>query len=314
MSPGLTNSAVVQRRPGLTARLVDYAELSKPRIVALELVAVLVAAHVASGYGVAESPWSLPLLVGLTVGVGLVAASANAVNQWVERERDALMPRTRNRPLPAGRVSPVEAITFGAASLTLGALTLAATTGPAPTLVALATWFVYVGVYTPLKPRTWLNTAVGAVSGATPLWIGWTAGGGQLTDPLALVLVGVMYLWQFPHFMAIAWLCRHDYELGGYQMSTRLDPSGWWAGVQAVVGSAVMLPASLAAVLASPSLSSSSAGATAYAAVVGLAGVGMLAASGAFLARRGDRSARRLLRASLLYVPVWLLTLWLVGA
>lgn len=305
MNTSLTAAAAASRVNPF-AKLSDFFELTKPRIVALELVAVAITLHVATGYGAPGSPWSLSLLLGVAIGTSLVAGSANAINQWIERERDALMPRTAGRPLPSGRLTPADALAFGITSLAAGVGLLAWTAGLLPALVALATWLVYVAVYTPLKTMTWLNTAVGAVSGATPLWIGWAAGGGSLLDPLALTLVGVMYVWQFPHFMAIAWLCRDDYGLAGYRMSTNLDPSGWWAGVQAVVGSALLLPVSLAPLAWRVETAS-----LGYAAITIAAGVGMLLASAAFFANRNDKTAKRLMRASLIYVPAWLLGLWL---
>ncbi|TWT99738.1 Protoheme IX farnesyltransferase 2 [Botrimarina colliarenosi] len=289
---------------GPMSKLKIFVELTKPRIVMLELVAVLITLHIATGYGAPGSRWSASLLLAVSVGTGLVAGSANALNQWIERERDARMPRTKGRPLPSGRLSPDEALWFGAFSLAFGASLLMFFAGTTAAMVAVATWVVYVALYTPLKTKTWLNTAVGAVSGAMPLWIGWAAGGGDLLDPLALSIVATMFVWQFPHFMAIAWLCRDDYTIAGYQMSTKLDPSGRWAGLQAVIGSAVLLPVSLAPMVfgaASP---------VAYAVVVGLAGLVMLATSAAFLAERTNPIARRLMRASLLYVPVWLAALW----
>lgn len=291
------------------ARVADYVELTKPRIVALELVAVLALLHIATGYGAPGSAWSAALLFAVSLGTALVAGSANAMNQWIERERDALMPRTQGRPLPSGRLTPAEALVFGVTTLAMGTSLLGMFAGALPALVALATWIVYVAVYTPLKTKTWLNTAVGAVSGAMPLWIGWTAGGGSLTDPVGVAAVAVMYVWQFPHFMAIAWLCREGYSLAGYQMSTNLDPTGRWAGLQAVVGSALLIPVSLV-----PAFYSETIAAAPYAFASVAAGVLLLVSSARFLADRNDQTARRLMRASLLYVPVWLLALWCAGA
>lgn len=304
MNSGVTTLPATADRTNLTAKLSAYLELTKPRIVLLELVAVLVSLHLATGYGAPGSRWSASLLLAVSLGTGLVAASANALNQWIERERDAKMPRTMGRPLPSGRLTSDEALWFGALSLACGASILFPFAGPTATLVAVGTWLVYIAFYTPLKTWTWLNTAVGAVSGATPLWIGWAAGGGDLLDPIALAIVATMYVWQFPHFMAIAWLLKDDYRIADYKMSTTLDPSGRWAGLQAVIGSAVLLPVSLAPMvmgMASP---------VAYAVVVGLAGMAMLATSAAFLAKRDNPIARRLMRVSLLYVPAWLVALW----
>ncbi|MEO0530709.1 MAG: heme o synthase [Planctomycetota bacterium] len=309
MSTGLTTVSAAGERTTVLARLGDYVELTKPRIVALELVAVLITLHMATGYGAPGSAWSASLLLSVTVGTALVAGSANALNQWIERERDAQMPRTKGRPIPSGRVTPDEALWFGLLTLAVGTALLAMFAGLVPAAVALGTWITYVAIYTPMKTRTWLNTAVGAVSGATPLWIGWTAGGGALLDPMALAIVAVMYVWQFPHFMAIAWLCREDYTIAGYQMSTRLDPSGRWAGLQAIIGSAILLPVSLAPVALSETIQS-----LGYTVALTIVGLAMLAASAAFLAERTNPTARKLMRVSLLYVPVWLLALWLCGA
>lgn len=309
MNPGATTLPAAVERPSVLTTLGDYVELTKPRIVALELVAIVATLHIATGYGAPGSTWSLPVLLSVALGTCLVAGSANTLNQWIERERDGLMPRTKGRPLPAGRLMPDQALFFGVTTLAMGVSLLGMFCGVVPALVALATWVAYVAVYTPMKTATWLNTIVGAVSGAMPLWIGWTAGGGSLLDPLGLAIVGVMYVWQFPHFMAIAWLCRDDYAKAGYQMSTTLDPSGGWAGVQAVVGSAVLLPLSLAPIFLSTRIN-----AVGYGIAVTLAGVVMLVASGRFLAERNNQTARKLMRASLIYVPVWLLALWLCGA
>jgi len=272
MNSGVTTLPATAEHTNPSAKLSAYLELTKPKIVLLELVAVLIALHIATGYGAPGSPWSAALVLATAVGTGLVAASANALNQWIERERDAKMPRTKGRPLPSGRLSPDEALWFGTLSLALGASLLLTFTTPMATFVAVFTWFVYVALYTPMKTRTWLNTAVGAVSGATPL--------------------------------LIAWLCREDYTIAGYEMSTKLDPSGRWAGLQAVIGSAILLPVSLAPMVWGASSP------IAYMIVVGLAGVAMLKSSAAFLADRNDALARRLMRVSLLYVPVWLVALW----
>lgn len=290
-------------------RLSDFVELTKPRIVALEAVAVVITLHIATGYGAPGSVWSLPLLLSVVLGTALVAGSANALNQWIERENDARMPRTSNRPLPALRMTPFDVLAFGVLTLAMGVTTLAMFAGFLPAIISLATWFVYVAIYTPLKTRSWTNTAVGAISGAMPLGIGWTAGGGSLTDPLGWALVAVLYIWQFPHFMAIAWRYREDYAMGGYKMSTVLDPTGHWAGLQAVIGSAILLPVSLAPLFCSDHIKP-----TGFIIAALVVGTMMLAASAAFLRKPNDVSARRLLLASLVYLPAWLLALWAAGA
>ena len=308
MSTGLSSLSAHDPSSTLMAKLADYAELTKPKIVAMELVAVLAAMHIATGYGAPGTPWNLALMLGVALGTGLIAGSANALNQWLERENDARMIRTAGRPIPSGRMAPAEAVVFSIFTLAMGGATLWILAGAAPAIVAIVTWVLYVALYTPMKTRTWLNTAVGAVSGATPLWIGWTAGGGSLSDSVGLSMVAVMYVWQFPHFMAIAWICRDDYARADYQMSTTRDPSGWWAGVQAIVGSAILLSVSLAPLFQSDSISP-----FVYAPVALVVGFAMLGASASFFAKRDDTTARRLMRISLIYVPAWLVALWASG-
>ena len=276
-------------------RAGDYVELTKPRIVALELVTVIVAAQLAAPWGIDR--W---VLVYTVLGAALVAASAGAINQWWERATDARMKRTARRPLPAGRLLSWQVVVFGAATLGAGILELALGVGLQTAAVALATWLVYVFAYTPLKTRSPLNTAVGAVSGALPILIGWTAAGATI-DVRALSLVAVMFLWQFPHFMAIAWLHRADYARAGQRMLTVVDPTGMRAGAQALVAALVLVPVSLV-----PALSPQSGSAAVYCLWAVLLGAGQVAAALFFMIHRDDISARRLLRASLVYLPCWM--------
>src|SRR4029079_6067134 len=160
------------------------------------------------------------------------AASAGAFNQWWEQATDARMIRTAERPLPSGRLSSKQVIVFGAITLFVGVAELIWGVSFTTAGCALATWLLYVLAYTPLKTRSPLNTAVGAISGSLPILIGWTATGAAI-DMRALSVVAVMFLWQFPHFMAIAWLYRADYLRGGQRMLTVVDPTGFCAGAQA---------------------------------------------------------------------------------
>jgi protoheme IX farnesyltransferase len=278
-----------------TQRVADYVELTKPRIVALELVTVIVAAHLAAPWGIDR--W---VLVHAVLGAALVAASAGAINQWWERATDARMSRTARRPLPSGRLTSRQVVLFAGATLIAGLLELVLAVGLLTAAVAAATWLVYVFAYTPLKTRSPLNTAVGAVSGALPILIGWTAAGAAI-DVRALALVGVMFLWQFPHFMAIAWLHRTDYARAGQQMLTVVDPTGLRAGAQAVVAALLLVPVSLV-----PALSPQAGSAAVYCLWAVLLGAGQGAAATLFLVHRDDASARRLLRASLVYLPCWM--------
>jgi protoheme IX farnesyltransferase len=283
-------------------RVADYVELTKPRIVALELVTVIVAAHLAA-------PWNIDrwVLVHAVLGAALVAASAGAINQWWERSTDSRMSRTAKRPLPAGRLTPMQVALFGAATLAAGLAELTWGVGTSTATVALAIWLIYVFAYTPLKVRSPLNTAVGAVSGALPILIGWTAAGAAI-DVRALALVAVMFLWQFPHFMAIAWLHRADYARAGQRMLTVVDPTGLRAGAQALIAALLIVPVSLV-----PALLPEANSAVVYCLWATLLGAGQVAAAFFFLIYRDDVSARRLLRASLVYLPCWMGLLLLVA-
>jgi len=281
-------------------RVRDYLELTKPRI------AVLVLVTVAVGAGVASWSWPNPsTLWHALIGTALVAASASTFNQLIERRRDEQMQRTADRPLVAGRLSTADAAIFGTLTIVVGLIYLAVTLNPLTTQLAALTWVLYVVVYTPLKVVTPLNTVVGAVAGALPVWIGWTAAGGQIDVP-ATALFLIVYLWQFPHFMAIAWLYREDYARAGMRMLPVVDPSGRRAGRQAVGAALALLPVSLVPGVwqwAGPGLAIWSA----------LWGLGYLAAAIGFAVDCDRTTARRLLRMSLLYLPAVMLPLVLIG-
>jgi protoheme IX farnesyltransferase len=300
-TPGVPLSVSPTRGRWL-ARVADYVELTKPRIVVLELVTVVVAAHLASPWGI--QPW---VLLHTVLGAALVAASAGAFNQWWEQATDSRMVRTASRPIPTGRLSATQVVVFGAITLFAGTVELIFGVGLTTAAFAVATWLVYVLAYTPLKTRSPLNTAVGAVSGALPILIGWTATG-EAIDMRALAVVAVMFLWQFPHFMAIAWLYRADYLRGGQRMLTVVDPTGLRAGAQAVVGALALVPVSLV-----PAMSPQAGSPGIYSLWALALGVGQLIAATLFLINRNDRSARRLLRASLLYLICWMGLLLMVA-
>lgn len=289
-------------RAGWLTGARDYVELTKPRIVVLELITIIAAAHVAT-------PWGLPpaVLLHTVAGAALVAASAGAFNQWWEQKTDALMKRTSVRPLPAGRLTSRQVIAFGTITLIAGAVELSLFVSLATAAVGLVIWAIYVLAYTPLKTRSPINTAVGAVSGALPILIGWTATGAAI-DVRALALVGVMFLWQFPHFMAIAWLYRNEYGRAGQRMLTVVDPTGLRAGAQAVVGALALVPVSLV-----PAMSPAAGSPIVYCVWALVLGAMQIAAAVMFLAHREDRSARRLLRASLIYLICWMGLLLMVA-
>ena len=291
-----TTMVYEDRRAGLLTRFWDYAELTKPKIALLELVTVAVAAFVAA--------WGMPdmrLLCGALLGTALVAAGASAWNQWLERETDARMERTADRPLPAGRISTREVLWFGSLTTVAGVVYLALAVNVLTAGLALATWIAYVCVYTPLKARTSANTAVGAVAGAMPVLIGWTAVGGRL-DVAAATMFMIVFLWQFPHFMAIAWIYRQQYAAAGLRMLSVVDPTGRRAARQAVLAAVVLVPVSLLPA------AFSFGGMTYFVWVLAL-GLGQLAAAVVFGRRTDERAARLLLLASLVYLPAVLVVL-----
>jgi len=220
------------------ASAADWVELTKPRITTMVVFTTLV------GFVTASAPVDLALLVATLVGTALVAAGAAVLNQVIERRTDALMLRTRERPLPAGRVSPLDAAVFGAALSGLGLGVLGWLAGSLAGAVAAATLGSYLGLYTPLKRRTSLATLIGAVPGALPPVIGWTAARGAL-DGGAFVLFAILFFWQVPHFLAIAWMYREDYARGGFPMLPVLDREGTLTARQAVVHSLALLAVSL---------------------------------------------------------------------
>jgi protoheme IX farnesyltransferase len=279
----------------IAARLRDYLELTKPRIVILELFVAAAVAHLAAPQGL-----DVAIVLQALAGTALVAGSASIANQWLERRGDARMRRTADRPCAAGRVSSAEAVLLSLGSLALGLVWLALQVNTLTAALGLLSWVLYVVVYTPLKTRSPLNTTVGAVAGAVPLLMGWTATGMPL-DLTAWSLAGVLFLWQFPHFMAIAWLYRRDYAAGGHCMLSVVDSTGVRCGVQAVVGALALIPVSLI-----PALDPTSGSPMIYGLWTLALGAIQLAFAIQFALRRDEPSARPLLRATLLYLPAWL--------
>jgi heme o synthase len=274
------------------ARLADFFELTKPRITFLVLVTAAV------GYVVGlSSGFDLAAFAALLAGTALVSGGASALNQYWEREADARMRRTRARPIPSGRVEPGDALAFGLVISAAGFALLATVNGLTYFLgvIALAS---YVLAYTPLKRITSLCTVVGAIPGAIPPMMGWAAARGSL-DAGAWGLFSLLFLWQLPHFLAIGWMFREDYERAGFPMLTVLDRDGSSTARQAVLSCAALLPVTVLA------------GALVSAGMVYLLGV--LALGGLFLAgslrfalRKSREAARGLFLISILYLPALL--------
>jgi heme o synthase len=271
--------------------IVDFVSLTKPRL------NLLVVATSAAGYylGAPGTPEAGPMLQAVA-GTALVAAGAAVLNQVIERDTDALMRRTRLRALPDGRVLPGDARLFGVAASAAGLALLAAQPHLIAAGLALATLVIYLAVYTPLKRRTSGATLVGAVPGALPPLIGWTASHGSITLGGA-ALFAIVFFWQIPHFMAIAWLYRDDYAKAGFPMLPVIDPAGRRAGHQAVVYAAALVPMSVVPALAGTS------GSAYLVVAIGL-GVALLGLAISFAAARTDQSARRLFFGSIAYLSI----------
>jgi heme o synthase len=272
------------------SRAADYFQLARPRLALLVLITVGAGWLLAAG---GQSDW-LPLAHAL-IGTALLFAGASALNQLLERNRDGLMPRTASRPLPAGRLQPVEVLALGVILSVGGLVYLHAFCRPLAAGLGAFALFTYVLVYTPLKERTPLSTLVGAVPGAIPPLIGWAAARGSL-DSRALALFLIVFLWQIPHFLAIAWIYRDQYVRAGFRVLPVLDPQGVQTGKQMIRYILALIFASL------------------MPCVLGiggwLSGIGALILGAAFLytacvfSRTGttDR-ARQVLKMSLLFLP-----------
>ncbi len=277
----------------------DYLELCKPRLSLFVLIVVAVSAWMGGGAGGADAL----LVVHAVVGTALVAAGGSALNMLLERGQDARMARTALRPLPSGRLSPREVLVFGLLTSGAGLLHLLLFTTPVAAALGASTLLLYVGVYTPLKRRTTLNTHIGAIPGALPALIGWAAVAGQ-PGPGAYALFLLVYVWQIPHFLSIAWLYRDDYRAGGFRMLSVVDPHGGVTGRQALLGVLALLPVSLLPVLGGGA-------GLLYASVALLLGAWFVRAAIAFALSRTVAHARALLRTSLLYLPPVLLAMLL---
>jgi heme o synthase len=287
-------------RLALGLRLSDYLELAKPRIAAMALLTVLV------GYTLGGGAWNPAALCRMLLGIGLVAAASGAFNQLIERRTDALMARTANRPLPTGRLQPAEVALFGVACASIGVSLLYLTVTPTTAVLAVLTLALYVGAYTPLKRYTALSTAVGAIPGALPPILGWTASGAEL-GWAAFSLFAVLFVWQFPHFLAIAWLYRRDYAAAGLRMlpggnALSEDRPRSVAGFLACGYAAVLVPVSLL-----PGQLALAGGPYRVAAL--LLSLGYLAAAVRFAWHESRETARGLLYSSLVYLPVLLAVL-----
>ena len=280
------------------AQLGEYWDLTKPRLSFLSVITAIV------GYLVARPEPHFAILACLVLGTTCSAFGAGVLNQWIEREIDTRMARTRGRPLPSGAISPGAAMAFGMALATVGPMVLWFGVNHLSSLLALATLASYLFVYTPLKRHTPWCTIIGSIPGALPPLIGSAAANGEI-KPLGWILFGVLFAWQIPHFFALAWTYRRDYAQGGFPMSTVVDPTGRRAARDSLIFTAALVICSLLPV------------------ALGLASIiyGLVAlAIGAWFLQRAwkfaradattrDLPARRLFLASLAYLPLTLAAL-----
>ncbi len=292
-------SVVLEPHPSLGALVRnyvrDYLQLSKSRIVLMVLITT------AAGFLFATDHVDGALMLHALLGTALVAAGTNALNQYVEREHDARMHRTRSRPLPAGRITPRAALIFSSAIAVIGTIYLGFFVNWLTAALGAFTLTTYIFVYTPLKRISTINTLVGAIPGAVPPLMGWTAATNELAAG-GWIIFGILFLWQLPHFMAISWLHREDYARGGFAMLAVRDSDGIAVARQAIFYTLALIPISVA-----PSLL----GLTGTVHFVGAAAAGaaLLAATIRFFFDRGQRSARSLFMISNLYLITVMLLL-----
>jgi protoheme IX farnesyltransferase len=247
--------------------------------------------------------------IGCLIGTALSAAGANALNQWYERDRDARMLRTRSRPMPSGRLDPALALTSATAMAFSGVCVLLITTGAVPAMVSLFTILLYILLYTPMKAATPWATHVGAIPGALPPVIGWTAANpgdpvASLLAPGAWALFALMFFWQLPHFLAIAWMYREDYARGGYRVLPVLDADGARTSRQILVWTVLLV-----GVTTLPAWVGRGGVDWAYLAIALASGSAFLVLAARTARTREQRDARRTFIASVIHLPVLLMTL-----
>lgn len=274
--------------------LTNYYRLSKPGIVRMVLVSATIGFMLGEHSGV--MPWGI--LFFALLGIGMSAAGSAALNNVLERDLDARMNRTRNREIPSGRISPESALAYGLLMVLGGVLILVWKVNLLTAFVVLLTAFLYTLVYTPMKRVHWLNTSIGAIPGALPILSGWTASAGEIGLG-AWILFYILYAWQHPHFYAISWMYRKDYEQAGYRMLCSIDDSGDRLFRHALTFSVFLFAVSLMPTVTGLTGRLYLAGAI-------LLGVLMISASFRLARLRTVQAARGVLRASIVYLPVLL--------
>jgi protoheme IX farnesyltransferase len=272
-------------------RLAAYLELTKPRITFL--IVLTAAAGFCLG---ARGAIDYVQLTHAMIGIALLSSGIATLNQYMERDLDALMRRTAARPLPSGKLAPVEAFLFGAGITVAAEIYLALLVNPLTALLGLFVIAGYLFLYTPLKTRTSLSTVVGAFPGAMPPLMGWTAARGEMGLE-SWILFAILFLWQFPHFLAIAWMYREDYARAGIVMLPVVEPAGHVTGQQIVMCTLMLVPVSLLP---------TTIGLAGNVYFYGALGLGLLFLYSSICAAlsHSRQAARRLLLASVLYLPL----------
>ena len=280
-----------------------YLELAKNRLNAMVLVTTAVGFVLGMPGPLDSAAWAR--LFWTIVGTGLAGAGASALNQLLEIRRDAQMQRTRLRPLPTGQISALQALIFALLTTLAGVGILNELVNPLTALLGLANVVIYAVIYTPLKTRTSLCTLVGAVCGALPPMMGWTAASGQFG--VGAVLLGtILFLWQIPHFLALAWMLRDDYAKAGFRMLPLIDPQGHLTCLMIVLYSLALLPLGLA-------ITFSGLAGYLFAAASLVLGLGMLLLALALRRIKTPQNARRVFLASLVYLPLLMACMVLDG-
>jgi len=273
-----------------------FSDLIKARLTMLVLLTTLVGFYV--GW---QGAMNYLLMFHALLGTALLASGAAALNQWLEREHDAKMRRTADRPLPSGRLQPVTVMLFGGVSSVVGLVYLALLVNLLTSVLGAISLISYLFIYTPLKRVTWLNTAVGAIPGALPPLMGWAAARGEMSGG-GWVLFAILAFWQMPHFFAIAWIYRDEYAKAGFQMLPNVDPDGSRTAQQAVSHTLGLLPISLCPFLLHL------AGPVYLSAAILLGGFYLWCAF-RFAKRLDVPSAKKLFIASIIYLPLLLIAL-----
>ena len=287
---GVPDESLILPAPALQ-RVADFIALTKPRLNSLVVVTAAIGYYLGTSGEI-----QLANLLEAVLGIAMVAGGAAGLNQIYERDTDSLMFRTRMRPLAAQRVTTGEAMIFSLALAAIGLAIVATSSNLLAAFLTLLTLVFYNLIYTPMKRRSQLATLVGAVPGALPPMIGWVAARGALT-PEAWALFAIVFVWQIPHFMAIAWLYRADFGRAGFPLLPVVEPSGTSTGRQAVLFSLVLVPLSLVPYFLHMS-------GPAYAAGAAAGSTGLLWLAVSFALNRTDDRARLLFLGSITYLPL----------